>query len=87
MDDVRCTGSETALTDCPFSGFGVSDCLQLEIVAVGCVPADTTAVVAYVALLVALLAFATSVFALMCRMRSRPPRPGEVHAVPDASML
>jgi hypothetical protein len=36
MDDVACTGSEARLDQCAFSGWGVSDCLPVEGVAVRC---------------------------------------------------
>jgi hypothetical protein len=36
MDDVTCSGNETRLMDCDFSGWGVHNCLGQEIVGVVC---------------------------------------------------
>jgi len=30
LDDVRCTGSETRLVDCPSNGIGIHDCAHAE---------------------------------------------------------
>jgi Scavenger receptor cysteine-rich domain len=36
MDDVACTGSETRLVDCTFSGFGIHNCSHAEDVGLDC---------------------------------------------------
>lgn len=36
MDDVTCLGNETTLKDCDFNGWGVTNCLDQEIVGVVC---------------------------------------------------
>ncbi|RZC41899.1 neurotrypsin-like [Asbolus verrucosus] len=36
MDDVTCSGNETRLMDCDFSGWGVHNCLAQEVVGVVC---------------------------------------------------
>lgn len=36
MDDVKCIGNETSLKDCDFNGWGITNCLDQEIVGVVC---------------------------------------------------
>lgn len=36
MDDVHCTGRESQLKECPFSGWNVHDCLHTEDVSIRC---------------------------------------------------
>ncbi len=36
LDDVRCTGEETTLADCPRGGWGSHNCLHSEDVSVRC---------------------------------------------------
>ncbi|XP_053683421.1 uncharacterized protein LOC128733684 [Sabethes cyaneus] len=36
MDEIRCTGNESALKDCAFSGWGVHDCNAEEVMGVVC---------------------------------------------------
>ena len=37
LDDLRCTGSESRLTDCPHRGAGVHNCVHSEDAGVRCV--------------------------------------------------
>ena len=36
MDDVKCSGSETHLMNCPYAGWGVENCDGNEVVGVQC---------------------------------------------------
>ena len=36
LDDVRCVGSETELSDCPHSGWGVHNCHHYEDAGASC---------------------------------------------------
>ncbi|XP_038060986.1 uncharacterized protein LOC119731787 isoform X2 [Patiria miniata] len=38
MDDVECAGTEMSLADCPFSGWGVHNCVAREAAGVICIP-------------------------------------------------
>ena len=36
LDDVRCTGSESRLVDCPHAGIGVHNCIHSQDAGVSC---------------------------------------------------
>lgn len=40
MDDMQCTGNETALIECHFRGWAKSDCDATEAAGVVCLPAE-----------------------------------------------
>ncbi len=40
MDDVRCTGTETSLAQCPFAGWNVENCGPSEAVGIRCMPGE-----------------------------------------------
>ena len=43
MDDVRCTGTENRLADCPRANWNVTDCGINEIISISCVQLDQSA--------------------------------------------
>ena len=38
LDDVRCSGTETVVTDCPHNDWGSHDCTHNEDISVSCIP-------------------------------------------------